>query len=81
MTIFRVDFGSKVGLGHLKRSLVYAKEFKDVVYVSKSTQKELVPYPLISIKSEEEFFLAVERLQPCNVIVDNYGGVKKATIH
>ena len=36
MTIFRVDFGSKIGLGHLKRSLVYAKRFDDVIYISKS---------------------------------------------
>lgn len=72
MTLFRVDFGSSIGLGHLKRSLVYTKNFKDVVYISKSDKKEFVPYPLITIKDEEEFFLHVKKLQPKEVIVDNY---------
>ncbi len=31
-----------------------------------------MPYPLIAIKDEEEFFLHVKRLQPKEVIVDNY---------
>jgi len=72
MTIFRVDFGSDIGLGHLMRSLVYAKEFNEVIYISKSNQKELLPYPLITIKDEEEFFSHVKKLQPKEVIVDNY---------
>ena len=72
MTIFRVDFGSKIGLGHLKRSLVYAKNFKDVIYISKSTKKEFVPYPLMSINTEEEFFKIVKNIQSNEVVVDNY---------
>ncbi len=72
MTIFRVDFGSDVGLGHLMRSLVYAKEFDEVVYISKSNQKELLPHPLITINDEEEFFSHVKKLQPNEVVVDNY---------
>jgi spore coat polysaccharide biosynthesis predicted glycosyltransferase SpsG len=72
MTIFRVDFGSSIGLGHLKRSLVYAKNFDKVIYISKSNQKEFLPYPLITIKDEDEFFLHVKKLQPKEVIIDNY---------
>ena len=72
MTIFRVDFGTDVGMGHLMRSLVFAKRFNDVVYLSKSDKKELVPYELVTIESEEEFFEQVERLKPKQVIVDNY---------
>jgi len=72
MTIFRVDFGNDIGLGHLKRSLVYAKNFKEVFYISKSDKKEFVPYPLITIKEEEEFFFHIKKLQPCEVIIDNY---------
>jgi len=71
MTIFRVDFGSKIGLGHLKRSLVYAKRFDEVIYISKS-DKNLTPYKLITIKDEEEFFSKVKELQPKEVVVDNY---------
>lgn len=73
MTIFRVDFGSSIGLGHLMRSLVYAKNFDDAIYISKSNKREFVPYSLITIKDEEDFFLHVERLKPSQVVVDNYG--------
>ena len=76
MTIFRVDFGSKIGLGHLKRSLVYAKRFDEVVYISKS-DKNFTPYKFIIIKDEEEFFLKVKELQPKEVIVDNYDFICK----
>jgi len=40
--------------------------------VSKSNQKEFVPYPLYSIKNEKEFFEIVKKLKPKQVIVDNY---------
>jgi len=73
MVLFRVDFGDKVGLGHLKRTLVYAKNFDEVIYISKSDKEDFVkPYTLITIKSEEEFFLQVEKLQPHQIVVDNY---------
>ncbi len=72
MTIFRVDFGSDVGLGHLKRTLVYAKRFEEVVYVSKSNEKELLLYPLYTIKNENEFFKVVKKLKPKEVVIDNY---------
>ena len=72
MIIFRVDFDAKIGLGHLKRTLVYAKQFNEVIYVSKSDQKELIPYPLKTVQNEEEFFDIVKRLQPKQVIIDNY---------
>ena len=43
-----------------------------VIYVSKSNEKSLLPYPLYTIKNEEEFFEIVKKLQPKQVIVDNY---------
>ena len=73
MTLFRVDFGSSIGLGHLMRSLVYAKNFDEVVYMSKSHKEDFVkPHTLVTIKNEEDFFLQVEKLQPHQAIVDNY---------
>ncbi len=72
LTLFRVDFDNKIGMGHLMRTLVYAKNFKNVIYVSKSDQKEFVPYELTTIQSEEEFFEHVAKLQPKQVVVDNY---------
>jgi len=70
--VFRVDFGEKIGLGHLKRTLVYAKRFENVLYISKSDQQELLEYPLITIKNEEEFFTHIQKLQPKEIVVDNY---------
>jgi UDP-2,4-diacetamido-2,4,6-trideoxy-beta-L-altropyranose hydrolase len=71
MQIFRVDYSSEIGFGHLKRSLVYAKNFKDVVYVSKA-KNNLTPYKFYHIDNEEEFFEIVKKLNPKEVIVDNY---------
>jgi len=70
--VFRVDFGSKVGLGHLKRSLIYAERFENVIYISTSSEKHLLPYPLFSIKDEKEFFYHITKLKPKEIIVDNY---------
>jgi len=78
LVIFRVDFGDNIGFGHLKRSLVYAKQFKKVIYVSKieetqfNNNKHLIPYRLEIIKNEEQFFQIVKLLKPKQVIVDNY---------
>jgi UDP-2,4-diacetamido-2,4,6-trideoxy-beta-L-altropyranose hydrolase len=71
MQIFRVDYSSEIGFGHLKRSLVYAKNFKDVVYISKA-DKNLTPYKFYHINNEKEFFELVKKLTPKEVIVDNY---------
>ena len=73
MTIFRVDFDTRTGLGHLKRTLVYAQNFTNVIYVSKSNNKNHLLYPLYTISNEDEFFSIVKELQPKQVIVDNYG--------
>ena len=72
MTLFRVDFGAAIGFGHLMRSLVYAKNFDEVIYISTSDKRALLPYKLITIANEEAFFKEVEKLQPSEVVVDNY---------
>ncbi len=77
MVIFRVDFGSSIGLGHLMRSLVYAKNFKEVVFISKSDKKKFLEYPLITVKKEEDFFVHIEKLKPINVVIDNYNFTHK----
>jgi len=71
LIIFRVDYSSEIGYGHLKRSLVYAKQFRDVVYVSKA-KENLTPYKFYSIQNENEFFEIVKKLKSQEVIVDNY---------
>ena len=72
MTLFRVDFGAHIGFGHLMRSLVYAKNFDEVIYISTSDNTTSLPYTLIPVTDEEEFFKEVEKLQPSEVVVDNY---------
>jgi len=72
LTLFRVDFGSDIGMGHLMRSLVYAKRFDEIIYISKSDKKKFVPYELVTIQNEEEFFEYVKKLHPIQVVVDNY---------
>ena len=72
LKLFYVDFGAEIGLGHLKRSLVYAQNFSKVIYISHSHQKELLPYQLITIKTRKDFFKKVKELNPSEVIVDNY---------
>lgn len=54
------------------RSLVYAKKFGEVIYISKSDKKEFIPYKLITIQNEDEFFLQIDKLQPQQVLIDNY---------
>jgi len=54
------------------RSLVYAKNFNEVIFISKSNEQKFLKYPLLTIKNEDEFFVHVENLKPKNVVVDNY---------
>jgi UDP-2,4-diacetamido-2,4,6-trideoxy-beta-L-altropyranose hydrolase len=72
MVIFRVDFGGTIGLGHLMRSLVYAKNFDEVIFISKSDKQEFLEYPLTTIKDEDEFFIYIKKINPQSVVVDNY---------
>jgi len=52
--------------------LVYAKNFDDVIYVSKSNEKDLVPYPLKTIQNENEFFEIIQTLNPSKIVIDSY---------
>ena len=76
MTILRVDFSSKIGLGHLKRLISFSKKYKmeneKFIIVCKECVEHLSPYPIIKIKNENEFFEKVKELKPKEVIVDNY---------
>ena len=76
MTILRVDFSSKIGLGHLKRIISFSEKCKvkneKFIIICKECIESLSPYPIIKIKSEEEFFEKVKELKPKEIIVDNY---------
>jgi len=69
-TIFRTDFGTGIGLGHLKRTLIYASRFKNVIFI---LNKQIdLPYHSYIIHEEEEFFKLIKNLQPQQVIIDTY---------
>ena len=76
MIILRIDFSSKIGLGHLKRQEAFIKKFsmdnRKWIIVCKECDEKLTNLPIIKIKNEEEFFEIVRKLKPKEVIVDNY---------
>ena len=77
MVLLRVDFSSKIGLGHLKRVEAYisskfqVSSFKYLI-ICKECDEKLTKLPIIRINSEQEFFEKVKELNPKEVIVDNY---------
>ena len=76
MVILRIDFNSKIGLGHLKRQEAFIKKWRmknrKFIIVCKECNEKLTKLPVIKIKNEEEFFEIVKKLNPKEVIVDNY---------
>jgi UDP-2,4-diacetamido-2,4,6-trideoxy-beta-L-altropyranose hydrolase len=75
LQLLRVDFGSGVGFGHLKRLEAFLKlriENGELRIVCKECEQKYTDIPLIKIKNNEEFFDVVRRLKPKEVIVDNY---------
>ena len=74
MVILRIDFSSKVGLGHLKRQEAYIqrKNIKNLIILCKECDEKLTKLPIIKIKNKEEFFEKIKELKPKEIIVDNY---------
>lgn len=78
--IFRVDFSSDIGLGHLMRCLVLAKKFKNANTVFASLRvkdSSLITkhgYSLINLKTNniDEFIVHVNKIKPKLVVVDSY---------
>jgi len=71
LQLLRVDFGSKTGFGHLKRSEKLIREKCYIVCIE--CDEKYTDIPLIRIKDNNEFFDVVKNLKPKEVIVDNYG--------
>ena len=74
ITILRVDFSSRVGLGHLKRQEAFIQRMESGEWriICKECDKNLTKLPIIKIKDEKEFFEKVKELKPKEVIIDNY---------
>ncbi len=77
MQIIRIDFSSKIGLGHLKRQEAFLNgkwkmENGKFLIICNKCDERLTKLPIIKIKDEKEFFEKVKELRPKEVIVDNY---------
>ena len=76
MVLLRVDFSSKIGLGHLRRIEAYIQKWRmengEWRIICKECDEKLTKLPIIKVKSEKEFFEKVKELNPKEVIVDNY---------
>ncbi len=76
MTILRVDFSSEIGFGHLKRATLFNEQLKmkseKCVIICKECEQKYTDIPLIRIKTNKEFFEIVKKLNPKEVVVDNY---------
>jgi len=74
--VLRIDFNSEIGLGHLKRQETFIKKWRmengEWRIICKECDKNLTKLPVIKIKDEKEFFEKVKKLNPKEVIVDNY---------
>jgi len=81
-TIFRVDASTKVGVGHISRSLIFAKQLKNknIVFcyhkLPKIFQQKIKKngFKLQKLKTNKtkEFIKKIKKIKPNKIIIDNY---------
>lgn len=76
-TLFRVDSGSKIGLGHINRCLIFAKEFKNPNFACLNLDGNIaskIKYPVHFLNSNGEFELVklIKENDFDEVIFDSY---------
>jgi len=81
MIILRVDFDSSIGFGHLRRQEAFIQrqikngkweKDKKIIIICKYCTQKYTDIPILKISNEKEFFDNVKKLNPDEVIVDNY---------
>ena len=74
-TLFRADSSSQVGLGHIKRDLVYASrlESEDISFACFENALE-IPYPIYRLQSSDinELIQLCKKEKTTHLIIDNY---------
>lgn len=76
-TLFRADSGFEIGLGHIKRDLVYAKEFQNVSFACIEFDGSIIneiPYPVFKLKTNDlnELVVLIKAENFTQIVIDNY---------
>ncbi len=78
--LFRADSSSEIGLGHIMRDLVLAKQFveDEVLFACRDLSGHImdkIPYPIMIVKSEsiDELIMIVQNEQIEMLVIDHYG--------
>ncbi len=76
--LFRSDSSSEIGLGHIKRDLIFAKQYEDVSFACLDLEGSLIdeiPYPVFELESESiyELISLIKGKKFELLIIDHYG--------
>lgn len=76
--LFRSDSSSEIGFGHIKRDLIFAKQYEDVSFACLDLEGSLIdeiPYPVFELESESIYELVnlIKNQKFELLIIDHYG--------
>lgn len=76
--LFRSDSSSEIGFGHIKRDLIFAKQYEDVSFACLDLEGSLIdeiPYPVFELKSQSiyELINLIKDEKFELLVIDHYG--------